>query len=71
MEGATIAARQRCGTSYAGTALLLAYNTAQSTNRGEQSWRFLSVFAITKRNVMVCTLSWFWDETTKIKDLLG
>ena len=40
----------------------IATAAAQAINSGEHSRRFLSAFGTTKRNVMVYTLSWFWDE---------
>jgi hypothetical protein len=61
VDKVTSAAWQRCENSHAGTALLLAQNTAQSTNVGEQSRRFLAFLGITKQKVMVCALSWFLD----------
>jgi hypothetical protein len=38
----------------------------QASVSGEQSRRFLLVLGNTKRKPMVCALSWFWNETTKI-----
>jgi hypothetical protein len=45
----------------------IAMAAAQAITSGEHSRRFLSIFGNTKRKVMVCGLSWFWDETTKRK----
>jgi hypothetical protein len=38
------------------------WNGIQCANAGKQSCRFLTFLGSTKRNVMVCALSWFCDE---------
>jgi hypothetical protein len=42
---------------------------AKGATNDKTPCRFLAILGITKRNVMVYALSWFWDETTKTKYL--
>jgi len=45
-------------------------NATKCAIKGKDHIAFLLLFGTTKRNVMVCALSYLWDEATKTKILL-